>query len=313
MGLKESGKSTFIKQLRIIYGTGYTNEDKRSYIKSIYQNVFMAMQSIIRAMHVLQIPYSEISNKLNGDLISSINCDHVTILEKSHAEAIVDLWNDRGIQEAYKRRKEYHLADSAKYYFTQINRISSPNYLPTEQDILRVQTPTVGITECLLNIDERRFRIIDVGNRRSERRKWHHCFEDVTSVLFLVALSDYDQTSPNSDENRMEESKLLFKSIATCPWLWKSSIMVLLNKTDVFEEKIMYSDLKDYFPEYVGPRQDAIEGREFIRDMFHSLAIGKEYTTYCHFMSAINTERSELIFQAVRDTLLQCTALNVLL
>ena len=36
-------------------------------------------------------------------------------------------------------------------------------------------------------------RMVDVGGQRSERRKWIHCFENVTSVMFLVALSEYDQ------------------------------------------------------------------------------------------------------------------------
>lgn len=36
-------------------------------------------------------------------------------------------------------------------------------------------------------------RMVDVGGQRSERRKWIHCFESVTSIIFLVALSEYDQ------------------------------------------------------------------------------------------------------------------------
>lgn len=35
--------------------------------------------------------------------------------------------------------------------------------------------------------------MVDVGGQRSERRKWIHCFENVTSIIFLVALSEYDQ------------------------------------------------------------------------------------------------------------------------
>lgn len=37
------------------------------------------------------------------------------------------------------------------------------------------------------------YRMVDVGGQRSERRKWIHCFENVTSIIFLVALSEYDQ------------------------------------------------------------------------------------------------------------------------
>lgn len=58
-GTGESGKSTFIKQMRIIHGAGYSEEDKRGFIKLVYQNIFMAMQSMIRAMELLKIPYAD--------------------------------------------------------------------------------------------------------------------------------------------------------------------------------------------------------------------------------------------------------------
>ena len=38
-----------------------------------------------------------------------------------------------------------------------------------------------------------RLHLVDVGGQRSERRKWMHCFQDVTAVLFLVGLSGYSQ------------------------------------------------------------------------------------------------------------------------
>ena len=56
-GTGESGKSTFIKQMRIIHGSGYTDEDKRGFIKLVFQNIFMAMQTMIRAMELLKIQY----------------------------------------------------------------------------------------------------------------------------------------------------------------------------------------------------------------------------------------------------------------
>ena len=42
-------------------------------------------------------------------------------------------------------------------------------------------------------------RMVDVGGQRSERRKWIHCFDHVTSVMFLVAISEYDQWLVETD------------------------------------------------------------------------------------------------------------------
>ncbi|KAL4122888.1 hypothetical protein QTP88_015145 [Uroleucon formosanum] len=193
LGTGESGKSTFIKQMRIIHGSGYSDEDKRGFIKLVYQNIFMAMQSMIRAMDMLKIHYSDPSCSERAELIKSVDFETVTTFESPYVEAIKALWGDSGIQECYDRRREYQLTDSAKYYLMEIDRVASPNYLPTEQDILRVRVPTTGIIEYPFDLEEIRFRMVDVGGQRSERRKWIHCFENVTSIIFLVALSEYDQ------------------------------------------------------------------------------------------------------------------------
>jgi len=63
VGTGESGKSTFIKQMRIIHGSGYSDDDKRGFIKLVYQNIFMAMSSMIRAMETLKIPYKNPENE----------------------------------------------------------------------------------------------------------------------------------------------------------------------------------------------------------------------------------------------------------
>ncbi|XP_014612963.1 PREDICTED: guanine nucleotide-binding protein G(q) subunit alpha isoform X4 [Polistes canadensis] len=310
LGTGESGKSTFIKQMRIIHGSGYSDEDKRGFIKLVYQNIFMAMQSMIRAMELLKIEYGESSNIEKAELVRAVDFETVTTFESPYVEAIKDLWNDSGIQECYDRRREYQLTDSAKYYLMEIDRVAAPSYLPTEQDILRVRVPTTGIIEYPFDLEEIRFRMVDVGGQRSERRKWIHCFENVTSIIFLVALSEYDQILFESEnENRMEESKALFKTIITYPWFQHSSVILFLNKKDLLEEKIMYSHLVDYFPEYDGPQRDAIAAREFILRMFVDLNPDSEKIIYSHFTCATDTENIKLVFCAVKDTIMQ-TALK---
>jgi len=306
LGTGESGKSTFIKQMRIIHGSGYSDEDKRGFIKLVYQNIFMAMQSMIRAMDLLKIQYSVPSNLENAELIRGVDFETVTTFEPPYVQAIKDLWADAGIQECYDRRREYQLTDSAKYYLMEVDRVAAPNYLPTEQDILRVRVPTTGIIEYPFDLEEIRFRMVDVGGQRSERRKWIHCFENVTSIIFLVALSEYDQILFESEnENRMEESKALFKTIITYPWFQHSSVILFLNKKDLLEEKIMYSHLVDYFPEYDGPQRDAIAAREFILRMFVDLNPDSEKIIYSHFTCATDTENIRFVFAAVKDTILQ--------
>ncbi|KAL4634724.1 guanine nucleotide-binding protein subunit alpha-11 isoform X3 [Arapaima gigas] len=306
LGTGESGKSTFIKQMRIIHGAGYTDEDRRSFIKLVYQNIFTSMQSMIRAMENLKIQYKFDQNQSNAMLVKEVDVEKVTTFDTPYVNAVKMLWADPGIQEAYDRRREYQLSDSTKYYLTNLDRIADPSYLPTQQDVLRVRIPTTGIIEYPFDLQSIIFRMVDVGGQRSERRKWIHCFENVTSIMFLVALSEYDQVLVESDnENRMEESKALFRTIITYPWFQNSSVILFLNKKDLLEEKIMYSHLVDYFPEFDGPQRDAQAAREFILKMFVDLNPDSDKIIYSHFTCATDTENIRFVFAAVKDTILQ--------
>lgn len=66
-------------------------------------------------------------------------------------------------------------------------------YLPSQQDILLARKPTKGIHEYDFEIKNVPFKMVDVGGQRSERRRWFECFDSVTSILFLVSSSEYDQ------------------------------------------------------------------------------------------------------------------------
>jgi len=95
--------------------------------------------------------------------------------------------------------------------------------------------------------------MFDVGGQRSERKKWIHCFENVTAIVFLVAISEYDQVLVEDETvNRMQEALTLFDSICNSRWFVKTSIILFLNKIDLFKEKLTKSPMGKYFPDYNG-------------------------------------------------------------
>jgi hypothetical protein len=51
--------------MRIIHGSGYDDNDKRGYIRLVYQNIFMAMQSMIKAMDTLEVEYGVAENRVS--------------------------------------------------------------------------------------------------------------------------------------------------------------------------------------------------------------------------------------------------------
>ncbi|XP_078054360.1 guanine nucleotide-binding protein subunit alpha-14-like [Mustelus asterias] len=304
LGTGESGKSTFIKQMRIIHGSGYSEEDRKAFAKLVYQNIITAVQSIVRAMDILNIQYQQPGNKDNSQVIKELEAYKITTLERQHADAIKSLWNDLGVRTCYERRREYQLLDSTNYYLTDIDRIAANDYIPTDQDVLRVRVPTTGINEYSFNMHQVSLRLVDVGGQKSERRKWIHCFENVVSVIFLASLSEYDQVLEESEnENRMRESLGLFHFILKSNYFDNSSMILFLNKKDILEEKVLKSHLVDYFHEFDGARGNAEDARNFILEMYlRQVEDGRKI--YSHFTCATDTDNIRKVYMAVRDTVL---------
>ncbi|XP_065190081.1 guanine nucleotide-binding protein G(q) subunit alpha-like [Sycon ciliatum] len=311
LGAGESGKSTFVKQMRIIHGQGYSKKDRSDFRQYIYQNIFMSMQAMLEAMDKLGIELSDTDNKPHAMAIAAITPDLVTEFLPEYADMLEQLWADKGVQACYSRRREYQLSTSTDFYYSSLRRIADPMFVPTEQDVLRVRIPTTGLNEYPFDFTERRvrFRVIDVGGQRSERRKWIHCFENVLSVIFLAAMSEYDEVLvEDAEQNRLEESLALFESILTAQWFRKASFILFLNKKDLLADKLKASNLQDYFPEYEGPYDDQTDeeaAKEFIRDMYLAVTEGDdERTIYWHYTCATDTENIRFVFDSVKETLI---------
>lgn len=310
LGTGESGKTTFIRQMRIIHGRGFSEEDRRGFAKCIYQNIYTAMKAMTGAMATLKIPFSNPENEIYAKWLQEVDTVRVTQLERGYVDAIRRLWADMGIRVCYSRRCEYQLLDSTEYYMSHLERIAAPEYIPTEQDVLRVRFPTTGIHDYSFTIKTITLRIVDVGGQKSERRKWIHCFENVTSLIFLASLSEYDQVLEEKESiNRMHESLALFYTTIHSPWFHSTSIILFLNKTDILGDKIQTSDLQKYFPSFAGKRRDAEDAKKYISKMYEQQAItrdksGERKTLYPHFTCATDTSNIRRVFSDVKDTVL---------
>ena len=163
------------------------------------------------------------------------------------------LWQDPGVQEVYSHANLFQLIDSAGYFFANIDRIAADNFSPTPQDLLMARARTTGITEIGFDLQGVHWRLLDVGGQRNERKKWIHCFQDVTALIFCVATSEYDLKLYEDERvNRMHESITLFEEICNCQWFNGTSVILFLNKIDLFKDKIKKVDLKVCFEEYTG-------------------------------------------------------------
>ncbi|XP_062365680.1 guanine nucleotide-binding protein G(t) subunit alpha-2 isoform X2 [Cinclus cinclus] len=307
LGAGESGKSTIVKQMKIIHQDGYTEEECMEFKSIIYGNILQSILAIIRAMSTLGIDYAESLSQDEGRLLFNL-ADSIEegTMPPELVTCIKKLWKDGGVQACFDRAAEYQLNDSAAYYLNQLDRITAPNYLPNEQDVLRSRVKTTGIIETKFSVKDLNFRMFDVGGQRSERKKWIHCFEGVTCIIFCGALSAYDMVLVEDDEvNRMHESLHLFNSICNHKFFAATSIILFLNKKDLFEEKIKKVHLSICFPEYDGPNTFEDAGN-YIKTQFLDLNMRKDVKEiYSHMTCATDTQNVKFVFDAVTDVIIK--------
>lgn len=317
LGTGECGKSTFIKQMRIILGGGFPPAQRAFYKKVIHKNLLQSCTSITSAMKMLNIDFdNQVLYIASSELEAEFNDDMEGYdLTPQQVQTIKMIWADAGTQDCYMRRREYQLLDSASYFLDKIDELTEESYLPELQDILRSRVRTTGIIEEIFKVEGANLKIIDVGGQRRERRKWIHCFECVTSVIFLASLSEYDLNLLEcKNRNRTKESLQLFTTIIEYPWFQNSSLILFLNKRDLFEEKIQHSHIIDYFPEYEGSKGNVEEGKVFMASLYKNAYLDSNKdedggdnsrALFLHFTCATDTESIKKVFQSVKSTLLQ--------
>ncbi|XP_037731656.1 guanine nucleotide-binding protein subunit alpha homolog isoform X1 [Drosophila subpulchrella] len=311
LGAGESGKSTFLKQMRIIHGVNFDYQLLREYQNVIYQNVIRGMQVLLDAREKLEIAWGSDGREQDANNAKLIDCN---ALESprfiEYAPQIQRLWQDRGIRRAFERRREFQISDSVSYFLDEIERLAEPDYVPTHKDILHCRKATKGVYEFCVKVQNIPFVFVDVGGQRTQRQKWTRCFDSsVTSIIFLVSSSEFDQVlAEDRKTNRLEESKNIFDTIVNNNTFKGISIILFLNKTDLLQQKVCdpETDIRWYYPQFNGNPHSILDVQNFILQMFMSVHRSSSITRiYHHFTTAIDTRNTNVVFNSVKDTILQ--------
>ncbi|KAH9046381.1 heterotrimeric G protein alpha subunit [Lactarius deliciosus] len=213
----ESGKSTIVKQMKIIHQNGYTPEEllpfRRQSLDQIQSRAYYPPTERIANVSSCQLATEDphfFYSKQNEHLL--------------YVNAILWLL--------------FYCLDTHPF-FAEAHWIAASNYLPSMEDVLRARAKTTAITETQFPLGQLSIHMVDVGEQRLEREKWTHNFESVTSIVFCTALLEYDQVLlEERNQNRMAESLVLFKSVIDSRWFLRTSIIHFLTKIDVFKNKL---------------------------------------------------------------------------
>jgi len=309
LGAGESGKSTVLKQMRLIHAGGFNKQERKNWRSVIFNNLINAFQIILGAMEEQRTDFEDEENVRWAQYVGSdpeISPEEQMPTDSLHA--FLSLWQDKGVQMAMLKGNEYALHDNLEYFLEDIERLYVPNYLPSDQDILRTRLRTTGISETVFDLGNLTYRMFDVGGQRSERKKWIHVFDNVQVVLFLVAISGYDLALvEDRNGNQMHEALMLFESIANSKYFEKSALILFLNKIDLFREKLSsgMSPISRYFPDYHGGPNDVIASQEFFAEKFKGLVRQSSKEVYVHYTNATDTDLLKKTMASVQDMIVQ--------
>ncbi|KAL9642636.1 hypothetical protein ABK040_009715 [Willaertia magna] len=311
LGAGESGKSTLFKQFKLIKEGKFTDEERSIYANTIRGNLVRSMIAMVEACQELGEEIEKDNNKQFAQELLQLDDDNALLnIENIYNYELVtklkSLWNDIGIQNVLQRREEYQLLDSTEYFYSKIDEISDKSYVPTDKDILMCRTKTTGVVELKYEQQGTKVTLIDVGGQRNERKKWIHCFEGVTAILFVASMSEFDQKCYEDDStNRISESLLLFDEIANSRYFIDTPVLFFLNKKDIFEQKIVKKNLADFFEDYTGPVHDYEAGAKYMLDKFIS-RINDQNREFYHFITcATDTDNIKNIFDSIQKIIVK--------
>ncbi|MES1920988.1 hypothetical protein MHBO_002593 [Bonamia ostreae] len=303
LGAGESGKSTLLKQLKSIY---CRNEDlpqkaKQRYRDILHANVKDTMAGILNICQKMSLDMSEVEE----EMVLMLDADSGELLSPEEASAVSKLWENESVRMAFDNKTSHYIPDSAPYYFDNVERFSRVDFEPTEEDIIMSRVRTTGMIITDFNIPPLKYKVVDVGGQRSERKKWLRAFDDVQAILFVVNLAGYNTVLfEDETKNRLIESLELFEEIITNNYFSGIPIFIFFNKKDLFEKYLKKESIKCCFPDYDGSNKTQ-EQMEYIEAQFRNKIVGDYAVKGVNFIAARFKKDVKYAFEDIKKTLVE--------
>lgn len=314
LGAGESGKSTVVKQLRLIHNKKPNKQELVTIGDSLHQNVIDCTKALLYACKKFKYEVIEEKHKNTAKFIMEF--DEGNRISPDQGDEILELFHYEPMQNAYGRRAEFWLLDSCSYYIKNLERFCEVGFTPTEEDQVMARIRTTGIVVSMLEQKVKsttpdspkvlKFQIVDVGGQRNERKKWIHCFDDVKAILFIENLAGYNQVLfEDAQKNRMYESLELFADITHRHVFQSTPFFLFLNKKDLFESMISDVGLDSCFPEFQGG-QDLTRSLQYVEYKFREqLPIARRKELMVQVVTGVWKRDIKCAFEEVKKSLIE--------
>lgn len=311
LGAGDSGKTTLRKQMRNLFGNGFTKDMREEFVPVILNLLLTGFEDCISAMQgPLKIEFINPESTIAAANLKDLAKKHLkmTLLEETTVAAMRTLLMDPAVAHALAKKDQFQLQDCWTTFAEELRQFPAwggAGWLPSIEDCVACRVRTTGIQEEDFTLDNVPFKVFDVGGQRAERRKWIHCFDNVTAVIFVAAISEYDQTLfEDRKKNRLEEALDLFEEVCNMPVFEKIDMILFLNKRDLFEKKYIAQGVPLDPIKFPGaPTHDLKACITFIEKLFSSRN-QKKKKVHIHTTTATSQDNIKHVFDACKNIIL---------
>ncbi|XGW02535.1 hypothetical protein V3C99_014516 [Haemonchus contortus] len=307
LGAAESGKTTLLEQIRLLYKHNYTEMEFVHRKSFIYNNILTSIRKLIIRMQDTETPFENPDNIQYADkIMNEEDCQYACFTADVY-DAIQRVWHDQAVQKIYERRSEINLNDSSKYFLENLASINKLDYTPTPRDLIMSYVPTVGVQNVIFSADDHVFQLFDIGGQRIDRRKWATMYDGISAIFFCIAISEYDQKMDDDPEmNRLQDALALLEKISNEPKFQHTPLLLFLNEMDVFQEKLPLLPLGDHWPDYKGDSEE--EALKFIEGLVHKATSGRDPSLLQVYRTCmIDTDAMKKILEKAFHAILKAT------
>ncbi|KAJ6550888.1 G-protein alpha subunit [Mycena vulgaris] len=353
LGQSESGKSTVLKNFRLRFTPQYFDSERAAWKMVVLLNLIGSVRVIIDAIQgELRSPEFSLvsdvhrqrctelapllreeaeinklisaSNQASGEVYVRPGGEWKSILASSEAaqntasivvslrDEIDTLWSDSAVRELLEK-KDISLRDGGGYFMDDISRVTEPDYLPTDSDILRARIKTMGVEEHFFEKEAtapgtrgvKDFWIYDVPGSRGSRAVWISFFDMVQAIVFLTPLSFYEVLEEDTRVNRLEDSVVLWKEICANVLLQYCQLILFFNKMDILKAKLKAGlVVKDYVPSFADRPNTYVGATTYFKEKFrayHKRTSPKPRSFFYYETTAVDTRSTAKIIGAVHE------------
>jgi guanine nucleotide-binding protein G(i) subunit alpha len=306
MGSITSGKELIMHQMKVLYADGYySTEERRTYCYAVRSTLRLLIHSIIDLLKDTGINLPKELNQHFAILLHEVETVDMQQPTPESVKAIEKLWTSPEFSTLYIRNFEIDFPQYASYFAQESSRIASPDYIPSEADIIRLNQSHRGIKELRFKWDELDVHLFNIHGYIPEhfRKRWFHQLEGATSLVYTVDVSQYDRPylgQPTSSQ--LLDDFATFESWASNEKFANSSIILLLNNYTRFREKLPYSPLEGFFPDYVLNEADPeTSARQYILRRFKDM--NRNGLSIYSFWVDLEFSDNQPLYAALKNTL----------